>query len=124
MFPQMTLPKWLEPIKRPIAVIDASSSSSPFLNKLSGQNRVIITATKSGYELSYARFGQYISDTITEPSSDLDKDGQTSLLEAFLAASRGVQDFYSAAKEGLRQNMHFWMITAMVSEPQQTGIRV
>jgi hypothetical protein len=89
--------KWLEPIHRPVALIDASSSSAPFLNKLSGKNRVIITATKSGYELSYARFGQFISAAILEPSSDLDKDGQISLLEAFLTASRQVQEFYSTA---------------------------
>lgn len=91
------LSKWLAPIKSPLAIIDASSSSSPFINKLSGLNRVVITATKSGYELSYARFGQYISEAINETSSDLDKDGQTSLLEAFLAASRQVQEFYSTA---------------------------
>lgn len=91
-----TLAKWLEPFKRPIAVINAFSSSVPFLNKLSGNNRVIISATKSGYEFSYSRFGQFISNAIGELSSDLDKDGQTSLLEAFLAASRQVNEFYSA----------------------------
>lgn len=89
------LAKWLNPIKRPLAIIDASSSSSPFINKLSGKNRVVITATKSGYELSYARFGQFISEAISDANADLDKDGQTSLLEAFLAASRGVEEFYS-----------------------------
>jgi hypothetical protein len=88
--------KWLEPINRPMAIINAFSSSSPFLNKLSGKNRVIVTATKSGYELSYSRFSRFISDAINEPSSDLDKDGQVSLLEAFLAASRKTQEFYSA----------------------------
>ncbi len=91
-----TLAKWLEPFKRPIAVINAFSASSPFLNKLSGNNRVVISATKSGYEFSYSRFGQFISKAIGELSSDLDKDGQTSLLEAFLAASRQVEEFYSA----------------------------
>ena len=91
------LAKWLKPIKRPIAVINASSSSSPFINKLSGPDRVIITATKSGFELSYARFGLFFTEVMLESSSDLDKDGQTSLLEAFLAAARQVEEFYSAA---------------------------
>ena len=36
----------------------------------------------------------YLADAIGNPTADLDKDGQTSLLEAFLAASRGVEDFY------------------------------
>ena len=91
------LAEWLKPFQRPIALIDASSSSAPFINKLSGKNRVVITATKSGFELSYARFGNFISNAISETGADLDKDGQTSLLEAFLAASRQVQEFYSAA---------------------------
>ena len=90
------LEKWLSSFNRPIAIINAFSSSAPFLNKLSGKDRVVISATKSGYEMSYARFGQFISTAIGESSSDLDKDGQTSLLEAFLAASRQVEEFYSA----------------------------
>ena len=85
----------LEQFKRPIAIINAFSSSAPFINELSGNNRVVISATKSGYELSYSRFSKYISNAIGDLSSDLDKDGQTSLLEAFLAASRQVNEFYS-----------------------------
>lgn len=88
------LAAWLQPFKRPLAVIDCSSSSAPFLPKLSAPGRVIVTATRSGYEENYARFGQFISEAIGDPASDLDKDGQISLLEAFLAASRKVQDFY------------------------------
>ena len=89
-----TLGQWLKPFQRPLAVVNCASSSAPFVNRLSGPNRVIVTATKSGYELNYARFGQYFSAAIADPSADLDKDQQTSLLEAFLLASRQVQDFY------------------------------
>jgi hypothetical protein len=85
---------WLKPFHRRMAVIDASSSSAPFLNKLSGTNRVIITATRSGNEQNFARFGRYFADAISDAASDLDKDGQVSLLEAFLMASRRVAEFY------------------------------
>jgi hypothetical protein len=44
------LADWLKPFSRPIAVINAASSSAPFLSKLSRQGRVVITATKSGFE--------------------------------------------------------------------------
>jgi hypothetical protein len=91
------LADWLKPFQRPVAVINAASSSAPFLSKLSAQQRVIITATKSGFEQNYARFGKYLSDSIANPKADLDKDGQTSLLEAFLTASNSVDEFYSAA---------------------------
>jgi hypothetical protein len=86
---------WLTPCQRPLAVINCASSSGPFINGLSGQGRVIVTATKSGDEHNYARFGEYFSAAILDQSSDLDKDRQTSLLEAFLAASGKVAEFYA-----------------------------
>ena len=90
------LAEWLKPFRRPLAVIDCASSSGPFLNKLSATNRVVVVATKSGYEQNYARFGQYISEAIADPGADLEKDGQTSLLEAYLMASRRVAEFYES----------------------------
>jgi hypothetical protein len=89
-----TLAEWIEPFERPLAVIDCSSSSAPFINRLSGPGRVVITATKSGYELNYSRFGDYLSTAVGDVAADLDKDGQTSLLEAFLWASGRVAEFY------------------------------
>jgi hypothetical protein len=87
---------WLKPFSRPVAVIDCTSASAPFLTKLSvkGANRVIVTATRSGSEINYARFGMFLSQSIADPAADLDKDGQTSLLEAFLAASHRTAEFY------------------------------
>lgn len=90
------LAEWLKPFRRPVLIINCASSSSPFLNKLSAPGRVIVTATRSGSEENYARFGQYIATTIFDPIADLDKDGQTSLLEAFVMASRRVAEFYEA----------------------------
>src|SRR6478736_1177618 len=87
---------WLKPFHRPIIVIDCTSASSPFLNKLSGPNRVIVTATRSGSEENFARFGKFMAESIAAPAADLDKDGQTSVLEAFLIASRRVGEFYGA----------------------------
>src|SRR5439155_8202300 len=85
----------LKPFERPLAIIDCTSSSGPFVNDLSGPNRVVLTAARSGSEFNYARFGDYISSAITDPKADLDKDDQTSLLEAFLLASSGVREFYA-----------------------------
>ncbi len=91
------LAEWLKPMDRPIAVIDTTSASAPFVKELSAPGRVVITATKSGFEHNYARFGQYLSEAIANPQADLDKDGQTSLLEAYLTASHAVGAFYTAA---------------------------
>ena len=86
----------LKPFTRPVAVINAFSSSGPFLHPLSAPARVVITATRSGNEQNYARFGQYFSEAIADPQADLDKDGQTSLLEAWLTASYRVAEFYKS----------------------------
>lgn len=90
------LAQWLDRFRRPVIVINASACSAPFLVKLSRPGRVIITATRSGSEQNFARFGQYISAAIADPQADLDKDGQVSLLEAFLTAAAGVAEFYEA----------------------------
>jgi hypothetical protein len=87
---------WLEPFHRPLVIINAASASAPFLNRLAGTNRVVLTATRSGNEQNYARFGEYLAAAIADPAGDLDKDGQTSLLEAFLIASAGVAEFYKS----------------------------
>jgi len=63
---------------------------------LSRKNRVIITSTRSGHEQNFARFGQYLSEAIGDISADLDKDGQTSLLEAYLMASRRLTAWYES----------------------------
>ncbi len=91
------LAEWLQPTVRPLVIINTASSSAPFLNKLSAVGRVVITATKSGFEHNYTRFGQYLAETMAEPDADLDKDGQTSLLESFLAASNRTHEFYTSA---------------------------
>lgn len=88
------LAEWLRSFERPLAIINCASASGPFLNELSGADRVIITATKSGHEHNFARFGDYFSSAIADPAADLDKDEQTSLLEAFLAAAARAADFY------------------------------
>ena len=88
------LAAWLKPFRRPVAVINCASSSGPFLNQLSAPGRVVITATRSGTEQNYARFGEHFAAAIANPEADLDKDGQTSLLEAFLFASSRVAEFY------------------------------
>ena len=88
------LNRWLESFGRPIAIINCASASGPFVNALSGTNRVVLSATRSGYEYDYARFGKYLAEAMQRRVDDLDKDEQVSLLEAFLAASNRTQEFY------------------------------
>jgi hypothetical protein len=88
------LKSMLAPIQRPVVLVDCSSASGPFLSGLSAKGRAIVTATRSGDEINFARFGDSMSVAIADPASDLDKDDQVSLLEAFLTASKRVEEFY------------------------------
>lgn len=90
------LAEWLQDLKRTVVVVNCASASGPFINRLSGENRVIVTATQSGTEQNFARFGEFIARAITSPDSDLDHDDEVSIHEAFLRASAGVQQFYNA----------------------------
>lgn len=88
------LAEWLQPFKRPVAVVNCASASGPFINKLSASGRVVVTATRSGQEVNYTRFGGHFATAIGGLEADLDKDGQTSLLEAYLFAASRVAEFY------------------------------
>ena len=54
-----------------------------------------MTATRSGQEVNFTRFGGHFAEAISSAEADLDKDGQTSLLEAYLMASSRVAEFYN-----------------------------
>lgn len=95
--PDVSLPElstWLKPVERPLAIVNCASCSGPFLNELSGPNRIVVTSTKSGHEYNFSRFGDHLSAAIADPAADLDKDDQTSLLEAYLRACSRVREFY------------------------------
>lgn len=85
---------WLDSLVRPTAVMLCFSASAPFLPALSDPRRILISATNSGNEVNYSRFGGHLAEAIGSSQADLDKDEQTSLLEAFLYASRKTQEFY------------------------------
>ena len=81
-------------LQRPLAVVACASCTAPFVNALSGENRVVVTATRDGNQIQYSRFGDAMSQAIGSLDADIDRDGQTSLMEAWLFASRRTAEFY------------------------------
>ena len=79
---------------RRVAVIVAASSSGDFVPALSAPGRVVITATKSGFERNESVFGEHFIAALAGDGADADKDGRVSLLEAFVYATREVRRFY------------------------------
>lgn len=96
-FTSAELAEWLQPVRRPFAFVHTGSASAPFLPRLAGPGRIVVTATRSGNEQNYTRFGRHFAEAVAEPASDLDRDGQVSLLEAYLAAAHRTREFYKAA---------------------------
>jgi len=92
------LGKWLDEIGIGIIVVNSASASGPFINDLSQQKRIVVTATQSGAQYNFARFGDFLSQSIADERIDLDKDNQTSLLEAVISASGMTQEFYALDK--------------------------
>jgi len=88
------LSAWLLTFKRPLAIINCSSSSAPFLKKLSAKGRIVVTATRSGYEQNFCHLGGHLATAMSDLEADLDKDGQVSLLEGWLTAARRTARFY------------------------------
>ncbi len=89
-----TLSDWVDDLDRSLIFIHGGSASSPFISELSGSNRIIITATRSGDEINYARYGEQFAAAIGSLRGDIDQDGQVSLLEAFQTASQTVNTYY------------------------------
>lgn len=88
------LAAWLGSLSSPVVVINCSSASGPFLPVLAKPGRIVITATRSGSELNYSRFGKFLSASLQDLSADLDHDLEVSLLEAFLTAVARTEQFY------------------------------
>jgi len=89
---------------RNVVFVNTSSSSGPFLEELSGPGRTIITATRSGAEQFTTLFGGYFVEAFSTESSDADKNGRISMLEAFQYARTEVARAYE--REGLLATEH------------------
>jgi hypothetical protein len=81
-----------------VVFVNTSSASGAFLPELSKPNRVVVTATKSGYERNEAQFGQYFVEAYSGDDADTDKNGRVSVLEAFEHARLRVAGFYEEEK--------------------------
>jgi hypothetical protein len=77
-----------------LVVVNTTASSFPFLEELSGANRIVITATDSAAQKYATVFPDYFVKAIQAASSDLDKNGRTSIFEVFAASSLAVKQHY------------------------------
>lgn len=95
--PDLSAAEWkdaLDGVAGRLVIVNTTESSFPFLEQLSSRGRVIITATDSAAQRFATVFPEYFIRSLVDGSSDFDKNGRVSILEAFNAASAGVKQHY------------------------------
>jgi hypothetical protein len=95
--PDLSAAEWrdlVRPIRGRVVFVNTSSASFPFLERLSGPRRVVITATDSIAQKFVTVFPEYFIQALVEPAADIDKNGRISIWEAFSAASLAVRQHY------------------------------
>jgi len=87
-----------------VAVVNTASASGGFVSALSGDRRIVVTATRSARERERTYFGSYFVDAFVADGADTDKDERVSLLEAFQYARREVGRRYERDNQLLTEH--------------------
>jgi hypothetical protein len=95
--PDLTASEWadlVKPIPGRVVFVNTTGASFPFLRRLAGRGRVVLTATDSAAQQFETVFPEYFVKAFADPSADLDKNGRVSMWEAFTYASSGVRQSF------------------------------
>jgi hypothetical protein len=79
-------------------VVNMTSASGGAIDALRKENRVIVTATKTGTEKNATVFARYWVEALNDPAADADKNETVSALEAFRYADQKTAKFYETQK--------------------------
>jgi hypothetical protein len=77
-----------------VVVVNTSSASFPFIERLTGERRVVITATDTVAQRFDTVFADYFIKAFQVDAADLDKNNRISIWEAFTAAAGDVRRHY------------------------------
>lgn len=100
--PDLSSSQWadlLRPIPGRLAFVDTTGASAPFMRRLAGKGRLVLTATDTAAQQFETVFPEYFIAAFDAPEADLDKNGRISLWEAFAYASAGVHQFFEQKGE-------------------------
>jgi hypothetical protein len=93
------LANWLDAIPaRQQLVVNTTSASGGSLEPLKSKQRAVITATKSGREITITVFAEFFLEAMQDTGADTDKDDVVTALEAFRYAEQKVKEFYETEK--------------------------
>jgi len=77
-------------------IVNSTSASGAAIDRWKRDNRVVISATKSGGERTATRFAQYWLEAVTTKQADTNRDDVVTAAEAFEFANRRVADSFKA----------------------------
>ena len=84
----------LEGFSGKLVFVNTASASGGFLRSLSGDGRVVVTATKTPAQRNESVFGGKFAAAFEESLADGDQNGRVSILEAFVYARQEVTRHY------------------------------
>ena len=84
----------LRPVPGNVVVVNTTAGSFPFIERLAGPKRIVISATDSVAQRFDTVFPEYFIKAFEDDAADLDKNQRISIWEAFAFASAGVRRHY------------------------------
>ena len=84
----------LRPVPGTVVVVNTTAGSFPFIERLAGPRRIVITATDSVAQRFDTVFPEYFVKAFEDDGADLDKNQRISIWEAFAFASGAVRRHY------------------------------
>jgi hypothetical protein len=95
--PDLNTEEWaalIKPVIGRVVFVNMASGSFPFMRRMARRGRIIVTATESAAQEFETVFPEYFIQALDEAAADADRNGRTSLWEAFVFASAGVKTWF------------------------------
>jgi hypothetical protein len=95
--PDLTAAEWaalVALVPGRLVFVNAASGSFPFLEKVAGKGRIVLTATDTAVQQYETVFPEYFIQALSDAAADGDKNGRVSVWEAFRFGSARVKASY------------------------------
>lgn len=92
--PDLESAEWfelLDGLPGQVVLVNTTAGSFPFIERLTGERRIVITATDSVAQQFDTVFPGYFITAFQDDQADVDKNGRVSIWEAFAAANSAVR---------------------------------
>ena len=95
--PDLGADEWrglIETLPGQVVFVNTTAASFPFLSRVAGPRRVVVTATESSAQQYDTMFPEFLVQAFETEAADIDRNGRLSVLEVFEFASAEVRRWY------------------------------